>query len=189
MGFDKGSVRLRDGLTLLDHVLRVVEQLSDDLVVVANVARYAGYSGARVVGDVYCGAGSLGGIYSGLLAVRHQFALVVACDMPFLSLPLWQYMLALPRDYDVLMPRLGGQFEPLHAVYSRNCLAPIDRLLRSGCYKIVQFLPEVVVRYVEESESDALDPQRLSFFNANTPEDLAQAEARLERYRSGQETA
>jgi GTP:adenosylcobinamide-phosphate guanylyltransferase len=35
------------------------------------------------------------------------------------------------------------------------------------------------VRVVEESEVSSIDPLGLSFFNINTPEDLAQAEERL----------
>jgi molybdopterin-guanine dinucleotide biosynthesis protein A len=60
----------------------------------------------------------------------------------------------------------------LHAIYSKSCLEPIDRLLARGGFKIIDFFSEVRVRYVEEHEVDIFDPQHLSFFNVNTPSDL-----------------
>jgi molybdopterin-guanine dinucleotide biosynthesis protein A len=147
--------------------------LSDDLIVVAN--RVATYEPlrlpARLLRDERPGEGSLMGIYSGLKAARFSHALVVACDMPFLSLPLLRHMATLADGYDVVIPRLGGKSEPLHAIYGNACLPAMSRLLDSGGRQIIAFFPEVRVRYVEEPEVDVLDPLHLSFLNVNTPED------------------
>jgi hypothetical protein len=40
---------------------------------------------------------------------------------------------------------------------------------------MISFLAEVRVRYIEEVEIAPFDPQRLSFFNANTPEEWQEA--------------
>jgi molybdopterin-guanine dinucleotide biosynthesis protein A len=81
-------------------------------------------------------------------------------------------MILLARGHDVVIPRIGRLLEPLHAIYSKSCLEPIDRLLARGWLKIIDFYSEVRVRYVEEDEVDIFDPQHLSFFNVNTPNDL-----------------
>ena len=74
----------------------------------------------------------------------------------------------------------GGRLEPLHAMYSKNCLSPIYRQIQRGDLKIDGFLGHVKVRYVEESETREIDPERLSFFNINTTDDLMKARAILE---------
>lgn len=121
--------------------------------------------------DRYPGAGSLGGIFSGLAAARHHWAIAVACDMPFLNLDLLRRMLSLRRDSDAVVPVLDGRPEPVHALYSKACLPFIEKQLVAGQLRISGFYDKVRVRYVEEAEIDSLDPGHLSFFNINTRED------------------
>jgi molybdopterin-guanine dinucleotide biosynthesis protein A len=123
--------------------------------------------------------GSLMGIYSGLKAARHARALVVGCDMPFLDLSLLRYMLSLAGDHEVVIPRVDGLLEPLHAVYSKACLPAMARLLGRGRRQIIAFFDEVRVRYVERAEVDLFDPQHLSFINVNTPQDWARVQSLL----------
>ncbi len=172
LGKDK-SFLLVDGQPLVARVVEKLSLLSDDLVVVTNnPVRYEPLAlPARLVPDERRGEGSLMGLYSGLKAARHSQVLAVACDMPFLSLPLLRYMLPLAEGHDVVIPRVRGYLEPLHAVYSTTCLPAMARLLAEGQHQIIAFFHEVQVRYVEEDEVDRYDPHHLSFINVNTPED------------------
>ncbi|NLE76717.1 MAG: molybdenum cofactor guanylyltransferase [Chloroflexi bacterium] len=175
MGTDKADLTL-GGQTLLERVLELPDALSDDLLVVTrHVERYA-HLPARVIHDEPGPPGSLLGIYSGVKAAQHDLALVVACDMPFLSQHLLRHMASLAPGYDVVAPRLGGYAEPLHAIYRKTCLAPMRALLDGGERRIVSFFPQVQVRYVGEPELERFDPQRWSFVNVNTPEDWRQAQ-------------
>ncbi len=151
MGADK-ALLLLDGQPLIARTVQQLSTLSDDLIVVTNNPERFEPLGlaARLVVDERPGEGSLMGIYSGLKVARHPYALVVACDMPFLNLPLLRYMLSIMPTYDVVVPRLAGMLEPLHAVYGRTCLPWIARLLDEGQRKIVAFFPYVKVRHVEE---------------------------------------
>jgi len=168
---DKSFINV-NGQPLIEHIVAKLTRLSDDVIIVTNSPDEYDHLETRLVGDIYPGKGALGGIYSGLRAAANAYSLVVACDMPFLDLNLLRYMIILAREHDVVIPRIGGFTEPLHAIYSKNCLEPIDRLLARGGLKIIDFFSEVRVRYVEESEVDIFDPQHLSFFNVNTPNDL-----------------
>jgi molybdopterin-guanine dinucleotide biosynthesis protein A len=171
LGMDKSFVNVK-GQSLIEQIVAKLTRLSDDVVIVTNSPEKYDHLEARVVGDIYPGKGALGGIYSGLRAVANAQSLVVACDMPFLDLNLLRYMILLACGHDVVIPRIGEFLEPLHALYSKSCLEPIDRLLARGGLKIVDFFSEVRVRYVEEEEVDIFDPQHLSFFNVNTLSDL-----------------
>jgi molybdenum cofactor guanylyltransferase len=156
------------------------------VLIVANDDRLS-HLGLPVVPDAYPGAGSLGGIYSAVAAAAHEHCLVVACDMPFLSLPLLHAMASEPRDFDVLAPYLvvgdnrqgvgKGVYEPLHAIYGRAALPAMREQLAAEQYRIVGFFPQVRVRSLPEAYLRLHDPTLRSFFNANTPERLAEARA------------
>ena len=176
LGVDKALVRVA-GVPLIDHVLGRLGQLTEDIVVVGGDPQACARPGVRLVPDLWPGMGPLGGIHSGLQAVRFGRALVVGCDMPFLDLRLLRFMILLSADYDVVIPDMDGLLEPLHAIYSRATLKPIEALLRAGDLRIVHFLGQVCVRYVDRAEIEVFDPRTLSFFNVNTPEELRRAEA------------
>ena len=137
--------------------------------------RFIDYSRLRIVNDTYPGKGPLGGIYTGLTSSDSFYNLVVACDMPFLNRNLLEYMAQVANGFDLVVPRLGDMIEPLHAVYSRDCLAPIESLLEQGNLSVRELFRLVRVRYVEAAEIDRFDPKHLSFFNINTEADLKAA--------------
>ena len=165
--------------SLLQRVLSNIISFSSDIIIVTavgqSVPQLTGYPGLRVVTDICPGKGALGGIYTGLTVSNSSYSLVVACDMPFLNQALLQYMVQLSANFDLVAPRLGDMVEPLHAVYSEGCLAPIEGLIRQGNLKVSDLLPLVRVRYVEAEEIDRFDPRHLSFFNINTEADLETA--------------
>jgi molybdopterin-guanine dinucleotide biosynthesis protein A len=174
LGQDKAFLRI-NGQFLIERILEKLAQLSDEVIVVTNeMAKYEQFE-AIVVGDVFPGTGALGGIYSGLRAATRNHSLVVACDMPFLNLSLLRYMQASASQGDVVIPRVGKLTEALHAFYSRNCLPLIEEQLKAGNLRVVSFLSQVRVRYIEGDEIDVFDPDHLSIFNINSQADLDQA--------------
>ncbi|MFN8470610.1 MAG: molybdenum cofactor guanylyltransferase [Anaerolineae bacterium] len=196
MGRDKALLEL-DGERLLDRVANTLSRVSDDVIVVAGDAtRYSG--GAwRVIADAFPGAGALGGLYSGLQAARHPYVLAVACDMPFLNEPLLRYLARAARGWDAAVPQvsdtpLGGDIalaprhtakdrdlQPLHAVYNRRVARVVLERIAAGDLRMISFFPNIRVRYVSAAEVERYDPDRLSFFNANTPEEWSAAQERL----------
>ena len=172
LGREKALLEIA-GQPLLSRIVQALSPLSDDILIVTNQPDlYAALDlPVRFVPDERPGVGSLMGIYSGLKAARHPWALTVACDMPFLNADLLRYMLSLTPGYDVVIPRLPEGVEPLHALYNRSCRPPMGRLLAQGRRQIIAFFPQVRVRYVTGDEIDRFDPQRRSFVNVNTPQD------------------
>lgn len=173
-----------DGKSLLERVIERLRPLTNQILIVASREQFelpvAGE--AEILVDIYPDKGPLGGIYTGLLASQSPRSIVVACDMPFLNTELLRYMLRLSRDFDAVVPRLEkGMIEPLHAIYSRNCLDNMKKRLERNQLKVHSFLNTVRVRYVERAESQRLDPELLSFFNINYQSDLDRALALLQR--------
>jgi len=166
------------GKSLLERVIERLKPVSSQILIVTSQEQSAlpASCETEVVVDVYPGKGPLGGIYTGLLASESQYSIVVACDMPFLNVELLHYMAEFSQGFDAVIPRKGkGKIEPLHAIYSRNCLTTIKTELEHNHLKIYQALGRLHVRYIERAECQRFDPQLLSFFNTNFPSDLKQA--------------
>jgi len=172
LGTDKALLEL-DGQGLLSRAVRKLATLSDDLVVVTNMPEAYEHLalGVRFVPDERPGQGALMGIYSGLRASAHEHAVVVACDMPFFSVPLLRHMRQESAGCDVVIPRLGELLEPLHAIYGKRCLPFMADALDRGRRRIVTFFDSVRVCYVRESTIDRFDPLHASFLNVNTAAD------------------
>ena len=162
--------------SLLEQVISSVSSFGSDIIIVTaekqTVSQFVDYSKLRIVTDIYPGKGPLGGIYTGLVASTSVYNLVVASDMPFLNQALLRYMIQLSVNFDLVVPRVSNLVEPLHAIYTKSCLAPIERMIKQGKLSVYKLLHLVRVRYVETEEIDKFDPKHLSFFNVNTEADL-----------------
>ena len=180
LGRDK-AVEPLAGQPLIGRVLSMLSGVTDASVVVVNDKHRAAElplpKDVVVAVDAYPGSGSLGGIFTGLQAANTDWALVVACDMPFLNATLLTRMAELHNGYDVVAPVLDGRPEPIHALYSKACLPHMEERLQQDKLKITGFFEHVRVRYIAEDEVDRLDPSRLSFFNVNTQDDLDRAKS------------
>lgn len=117
----------------------------------------------------------LRGIHAGLSLLPLPYQFVTACDMPFLNRGLIEYMSRFAPDYDVVVPRIGFHYQPLHAFYSRNCREIIAAELSQGSRKVTNFFSRVRVKEINEAEISRFDPQQNSFFNINTRSDHAAA--------------
>jgi len=166
------------GKSLIQWVIDRVAILSTEIVIATARGESIPCSSTariRTVADIYPGKGPLVGIHSGLVASSSSRAIVVGCDTPFLSVRLLEYMAQTPATLDVVVPRIKDKVEPLCAVYSKNCVAPIRELIKQDEHKIVELFRMVSVRYIEEDEINRFDPEHLSFFNINSQDDLDRA--------------
>ena len=130
--------------------------------------------GIRLVEDRAAGRGPLEGIASGLAFARFSWTFVCACDMPFLSpdviRTLWK---GGDQRASVILPRIGGYLEPLHAFYSLRALSAARNLLDRGERKISSLYDEVPVSIVEEEAFAGLYGFQRSFYNVNLQKDLS----------------
>ena len=168
------------GQTILDRLCKSFQGLFDEvLLVTREPLQYLSFD-LKIVSDLFPVRSSLTGIHAGLFHASAPHAFITACDTPFLRPELIQTLLdELESRWDVIMPVTERGNQPLCAIYSRRCIKPIERQLQNGESKILNFFPKVKVKEIPEAELRSADPDLISFFNINTPEDLTASEQML----------
>jgi molybdopterin-guanine dinucleotide biosynthesis protein A len=176
MGEDKALVDF-NGAPMIEYILRQVEGWGGETFVITNNAANYPDIGIPLYPDVVYDIGALGGIYSALHHAMNERVLLLACDMPFVSLPVLGYLLGLAPDFDIVIPKLTDEDheEPFRAVYSRACLPHIQNCIDRGDRRVRSFFDAVNTRYVHAGELEPLDPGLTTFLNVNTPGDLDRA--------------
>lgn len=175
-----------DGLTLLDRLIATLDPIVSEIILVTRQPDLYGRRPVRIVEDIYEIRSSLTGIHAGLSFAGTHYAFVVPCDAPLLKPAVVRLLLdRIEAGVDAVVPVINGFYEPLCAVYSKACLAPIEAQFRSDNYKIRQFFSKVRLKTVSEEQLRTVDPGLHSFMNVNTPEEFARLKALIRRERSG----
>lgn len=169
---EKGLVHFQ-GKRMVDHVLETVQQLTRNVILVANHNDY-NCLGVPVMPDIFAGAGPIGGLYTGLTNSKSQKNLVLACDTPFVSVDFLSSLLKECGQEDVLVPVHGGMREPLCAVYDQRCVPELKRRIESGALKMMELLDALAFREIKV-DTDRWNTKEL-FANINTPGDLKKYE-------------
>jgi molybdopterin-guanine dinucleotide biosynthesis protein A len=189
LGQDKGLAKLA-GKPLVLHTLERASKVVDEvLVVVSSECQREPYSllipkETRIVIDIENIQSPLVGALSGLANAHAEYSLLLPCDAPFVSYKVVQLLFEVCEGVEAVVPRWPNDYiEPLQAVYEtssafeaakqalgRGEVRPLNmiRLLRK-----VRYLSTMVIRQI--------DPHLATFFNINTPTDLANAEKMIKK--------
>ena len=164
-----------DGEPLIAHVIRNLQKLFVEAVVVAAPEQELPELPALLVRDEVAHLGPVSGIYHGLNASTKEFCFVTSCDAPFLNLTLISHLISQVSDYDVVVPFWEQRFQPLHAVYRKICAPLLKAQLERGELRPIFLYDKVRTRKIHEDEIRRLDPQGLSFLNMNSPSEYETA--------------
>jgi molybdopterin-guanine dinucleotide biosynthesis protein A len=165
---------------LLERVVRLAGMVARPVVVVAAPGQELPQLAADVpvVCDSIAGRGPLQGLAAGLAALPDwvELAYATATDVPFLE-PAWITRLAaLIEDHDLVIPKIGGYFHPLAALYRKRSVLPaIEGLLRVDRLRPVFLVETVKSRVVDETEMQEVDRDLQTLRNLNHPEDYQRA--------------
>jgi molybdopterin-guanine dinucleotide biosynthesis protein A len=178
-GENKAFLRV-GGIRILDRLFAVYRQIFDEIILVTNNPVEFLEWDALIVSDIFPFRSSLTGLHAGLFYARHSFAFFSACDCPFVKKEIVETILEQiePAD-DLVIPQTSKGLEPLCAAYSRRCLKTAEEHLRANKLKIQLALQKGRIKKITEERLREKDPELVSFFNVNTPEDLARAEQML----------
>jgi molybdopterin-guanine dinucleotide biosynthesis protein A len=179
-GEPKALVEL-GGKRIIERIVDVLGSVLSNLLIVTNTPEPYAFLGLPMVPDVFPDHGSLGGIYSGLKAAKGDGAFTVACDMPFLKAEVVRLIVSHAGEADVVIPKVGDQYETLHACYAKACVPHMEAALQAKRFKVIGFFPQVKVLEIAESEVARLADPHLCFMNVNTPDELSRARSLLAR--------
>ena len=181
LGQDK-AVQSVGGIRIIDRVITKLSRVVESLTVVIDREERAGEleidEKVEFIVDCYPDSGSLGGLYSGLKASTTTWSFLVACDMPFISGSLIQYMRSKLEtgSSDVVIPNFQGRLQTTHALYRNTCLGHIEERLKQRSLRMDGYFSDVEVCTLQEEDFLYIEGSKESFFNVNTPTDLQMAQ-------------
>jgi molybdopterin-guanine dinucleotide biosynthesis protein A len=164
------------GRRIVDRALLTIRPLVDHVTLVVNDDGLASLD-LPLFHDPEPHAGVLPALLTGLSASSADLCLVTACDMPFINADLAEHLFRVCQEHDVCLPYTDGRPEPMLAVYRREpCILAIRDALDRGRMRMIAFLDDLRVARLDEPALRKHDPELLSFFNVNEPDDLARAQ-------------
>jgi molybdenum cofactor guanylyltransferase len=178
MGAEKGLVQF-GGKPLILYPVQLLTQLCSNVIICANSDAYD-FLGLPVVADLMPGGGPMAGIYSGLMAARTGYVLILSCDMPLIPADLLQHLIASHGEAKAAVAFHKGFAEPLCGIYSRELLDELKAHILGQKFKLITFLEEVNARQIEIDESLPFYTPDL-FLNMNTQADLERGEMLLSK--------
>lgn len=170
MGSNKALLKV-NGERMVETAYRCLTGIFDEILLVTNTPEVYEFIPCRKVADIYPGMGPLGGIHAALFNCAAERAFITACDMPGLNPRLIRELNCMHVGADVVIPETVGGLEPLHAVYTKNCLPNIEKMLRAGKRRILSCFEPSQIRLVPRERIAAMDSDFSSFCNINTQEE------------------
>ena len=162
------------GSTIIGHLVEEMENLFDEVLLVANEPDSYLDLGPDVVRDMLPNRGPLCGILSGLLTAKHDKVFVTACDMPLFNQDLIRSMELESNGFDITVLAHEERLEPLIGIYSKNCIKELEESLFADKLSLTELISnhknarKFYCRY-----EDRLAPDLPPYFNVNTPSDYS----------------
>ena len=169
MGTDK-SLLLLDGQTFSRRIENVLLEVASQVTI---VGRGSEDPQVRSTPDVYPKWGALGGVHAALAVARTEWALVVACDLPFVTAGLFTRLATLRKNHEAIVPiQKDGRPQPLCALYRvEPCLGRAQELINAGKRRPLDLLDSVKTYWLPFADLQDLAEVEKFFLNINTPED------------------
>lgn len=173
MGTDKSEL-LINRQTFAERISETLLQVTDEVTI---VGRQSEQSALPSVADVFPQWGALGGLHAALTACKRDWAIVVACDLPFVTAKLFSSLAALRLDHEAVVPiQPDGRPQPLAALYRvAPCRPRATELIEAGRRRPLDLLEAVKTRWVAFDEIRNLEQAERFFVNINTPSDYYEA--------------
>ena len=183
LGQDKGLVEL-EGRPLVSWVIDILSGVVDEIVVVVGSEETIPWywevipNDVRVVSDCYSEDSPLIGLITGLREARGDYAVVCACDMPFIDPVILELLFCVSYGLNgALLQKPNGWIEPLPSVYHvANCLENAERMRVRGELRIRKVLETMNDKVSVPTEKlREIDPDLVSFIDLDTMESVEAA--------------
>jgi molybdopterin-guanine dinucleotide biosynthesis protein A len=192
-GTDKALAKLA-GKTMIQRTADLLASVCDEVTIVATAAKYENLPWP-LIADHWPGEGPLGGILTALLSTNdldsgtrladygtRSFALIVSCDMPFLTQKFLSFLWnrTSQSQAQVVVPESRNGLEPLCACWRADAVIAAQGAFDSGIRKVTEAMKHLTMEVLDESSWKRFDTDNRLFWNMNTPEDYQEARRILE---------
>lgn len=176
MGTNKALLEL-NGRRVIEGIAETLRSITDEMIVVTNTFEEYEFLQLPMAADNWRDMGPLAGIEAGLTASKTESNLIVACDMPFISVELGHYLLTCLNESQAAVPVIEGTRHPLFAAYRREVLGEVRKSLGKNELRIGHLLKNIEVKIITEEQlaSRGLPNEEQFFFNMNNPEHYQKA--------------
>ena len=173
-GVDKSAIAIGAG-SILDRQVGLLRALTPHILIVDRDRSRVRIPDVDVIVDCIAGAGALGGLYTALDAAPTEQVLVIACDMPFLTAPFLEHVVARGASVEAAVPRDVHGRHPLCASYRRESAARLLARITRGELRVLEAIADLDVHEIGPDELAAFDPEGRLLLNVNTPDDYRMA--------------
>ena len=170
-----------NGKTIIENTIEILKKYFKKIIINTNDPELFEKYGFPVVEDEIKNKDIFGGIYTILKYIDTPYAFIVPCDMPFINEKLIKLMIEKNFEkYDITIFSIDGKFQPLFAIYSKNCLNFFKNCLDiKHRPKVIDILKKYnhQIIYEKDIPDDINIPK--AFFNINTEADYYKAKNNL----------
>jgi molybdopterin-guanine dinucleotide biosynthesis protein A len=184
-----------DGAPMIERALAAVRPAAGRSGIIVNAAnpqveryeRLAESRDARLIFDLHEHLGPLGGIHTALAhCAAGESALVLACDLPFITADLLSFLCEIHQDPIPHSPLptppaatvpldQSNRPQPLAAIYDQSLEATVGQMLAANELRVDLLYSRVSTRRVSFAEFAHLRDAERFFINVNTPEEYRAA--------------
>ncbi len=168
MGIDKTLLQL-NGQTLLGRSIELIQPFCDSLLISSNNPAHKKL-GLKTIPDEIYDCGPIGGIYSCLKQSETDWNFVISVDSVFVEPEFVHFLISEIEDFDAVVPIHSKGKEPLIALYHKNSLAEIEKMIQYGNFKMHNLLNFLNIKWIDSQ--NWVDKYPKLFYNINRPEDL-----------------
>lgn len=178
MGFDKQGLII-NGRYLLEQLVGTLSNVFENIIIISNNPKvYIDMDlpeSVLITEDMIKGMGPIGGIYTGLMHSKSDYAFFIACDMPNISMDYISYQMELiERNMEIsaVISRKNGFVEPFHGIYNKDLIPSIIRNMESHRLKISDIFDGHNIIVVKEEIIRKYSANMEIFDNLNTTTDI-----------------
>lgn len=184
MGRDKARLRLPDGLDWLSWTVERLDAACEHTVIAGGARSHARPTDHHEWVNDGAGDGPVAGILGTADRYPDRALLVLACDLPLVSVDLLRHLAALQADWVVARHRADrleagsdaehSRVEPLSALYSPAAVAALRRRVEVGRFDLhgLTANSEIDIAYVQDEALKRFGEPAVLFCNLNRPQDV-----------------
>ncbi len=176
-GIDKQEVEI-DGIPIGLMLASQLSKIAQELLIVGKPQKSYESLGALQFEDDIKEGGPASGLFTSLVHASLDWVCLCAVDMPFVSLPLIQYLYlqSMSKDVDIVLCESEGNIQPFFAFYKKNLFSDLYCYIQSSSNLSLWHFIEIKSHLIiHGNEIISLCDPRIVFQNINDRRSLEEA--------------